>query len=195
MEDLPSGRRLWWWYIWGRRVIGISGSLIWSEPWWNWFFNPCGEFRWSPEDPVSQIHCPHLHVGAPGNFSDLLRSVHMLKREWGAKSNRELPHLSIHSKMQPGFLSFLWAELQPWFLSFLSLAEYSWWWYYNSNGEQFNKWVFCLDLLYILTSFLFLNDINSANFVYWWSYWEKNLCLSLDLNIRAIHESFGLKCE
>ena len=30
------------------------------------------EFRWSPEGPVSQIHSPHLHVGAPGVFSDLL---------------------------------------------------------------------------------------------------------------------------
>ena len=29
-------------------------------------FNPCGEFRWSPEGPVCQIHFPHLHVGAPG---------------------------------------------------------------------------------------------------------------------------------
>ena len=29
---------------------------------------PCGEFRWSQEGPVSQIHSPHLHVGAPGIF-------------------------------------------------------------------------------------------------------------------------------
>ena len=38
-------------------------------------FNPRGEFRRSPEGPVSQIHSLHLHVGAPGTFSDLLRSV------------------------------------------------------------------------------------------------------------------------
>ena len=42
--------------------------------------NPCGEFRRSLEDPVSQIHSPRLHVGAPWIFSDLLRSVQMLKR-------------------------------------------------------------------------------------------------------------------
>ena len=36
---------------------------------------------------------PHLHTGAPGVFSDLLRSVLMLKREWGAESNGKLPHL------------------------------------------------------------------------------------------------------
>ena len=47
-------------------------------------FNLRGEFWWSPEGPVSQIHSPHLHVGAPGIFSDLLKSVQMLKREWGA---------------------------------------------------------------------------------------------------------------
>ena len=32
--------------------------------------NPCGEFRCNPEGPVSQIHSPHLLVGAPGIFSD-----------------------------------------------------------------------------------------------------------------------------
>ena len=56
---------------------------------------PCGEFRWSLEGPVSQIHSPHLHIGAPGIFSDLLRSVQMLKRERGVESNGKLPHLFI----------------------------------------------------------------------------------------------------
>ena len=36
--------------------------------------------------------------GAPGMFSDLLKSVQMLKREWGAESNGKLPHLFIPSK-------------------------------------------------------------------------------------------------
>ena len=61
-------------------------------------FNPCGEFLRSLEGPVSQIHSPHLHVGAPGIFSDLLRFVQMLNREWGAESNGKLPHLFIPSK-------------------------------------------------------------------------------------------------
>ena len=56
-----------------RRVIGISGSLIWSKTLMELIFNPCGEFWLSPEGPVSQIHSPHLLVGAPGIFSDLLR--------------------------------------------------------------------------------------------------------------------------
>ena len=59
---------------------------------------PCGEFRRSPEGPVSQIHSPRLLVGAPGIFSDLLRFFQMLKREWGAESNGKLPHLFIPSK-------------------------------------------------------------------------------------------------
>ena len=59
---------------WGRRVNGISWSLIWWKTLMELIFNPCAEFRWSPEGPVSQIHTPHLHVGAPGSFSDLLRS-------------------------------------------------------------------------------------------------------------------------
>ena len=41
---------------------------------WNWF-NPCGEFRWSLECPVSEIHSPHLHVGAPGIFSDAMQKA------------------------------------------------------------------------------------------------------------------------
>ena len=61
-------------------------------------FNPFGEFRRSPDGPVSQIHSPHLHAGAPGIFSGLSRSVQMLKKEWGGKSNGNLPHLSIPSK-------------------------------------------------------------------------------------------------
>ena len=40
----------------------------------------------------------HLLAGAPGIFSDLLRSVQILKREWGAKSNGTLSHLFIPSK-------------------------------------------------------------------------------------------------
>ena len=56
------------------------------------------EFRSSPEGPVSQMHSPHLLVGAPGIVSDLLRFVQMLKREWGAESNGKLPHIFIPSK-------------------------------------------------------------------------------------------------
>ena len=37
----------------------------------------------------------------PGIFSDLLRSVQMLKREWGAESNGKLPHLFIPGKTEP----------------------------------------------------------------------------------------------
>ena len=37
----------------GRRMIGISGSLIWSKTLKELIFNPCGEFRISPEDPIS----------------------------------------------------------------------------------------------------------------------------------------------
>ena len=81
----------------GWRVIGISGSLNWSKTLMELIFNPCDGFWWSPEGPVSQIHSPHLHVGAPEIFSDLLRSVQILEREWGAES-RKLLHLFTSSK-------------------------------------------------------------------------------------------------
>ena len=48
------------------RISDLSKNLI------EFIFNLCGELRWSPEGPVSQIHSLHLHVGAPGIFSDLL---------------------------------------------------------------------------------------------------------------------------
>ena len=83
----------------GRRVIWISGSLIWSKTLLVLIFNPCGEFRWNPEDPDIQIHSPHLLFGVPGIFSDLLRSFQMLKRDWDAESNGNLPHLFICSKI------------------------------------------------------------------------------------------------
>ena len=82
----------------GRRVIEIYESLIWSKTQMELIFKPCGEFRVSPEGPVSQIHCPYLLVGDPGIFSHLLRFVQMLSREWGAESNGKLPHLFIPSK-------------------------------------------------------------------------------------------------
>ena len=79
-------------------MIGISGSLIWSKTLIELKFYPCGEFRWSPEGPVSQIHSPQLHTAAHGIFSDLLMYVQMLKRECGTESNGKLPHLFIPSK-------------------------------------------------------------------------------------------------
>ena len=81
-------------------------------------FNPCGEFRWSPEGPVSQIHSPHLHTGTPGIFSHLLRSVQMLKRVWIRKATRSnRTYLSL-VKLQSWFLGLqwktgLWTELRP----------------------------------------------------------------------------------
>ena len=52
-----------------------------------------------PGEPLnSQIHSPHLHDGAPGIFPELLKSVQMLKGEWGAESKGKLPHLLIPSK-------------------------------------------------------------------------------------------------
>ena len=78
-------------------MIGISASLIWSKILMELIFNHCDEFRWSG-GPSYPNPSPHLHAGAPGILSDLLRSVQMLKREWGVESNGKLPHVSIPSK-------------------------------------------------------------------------------------------------
>ena len=80
---------------WGFIVIVITESLIWLTTMMLLiaYLTPVVNFGGSSEGPVSQIHCPHLHVGAPGIFSDVLRSVQKLKIEWGAESNGKLPHL------------------------------------------------------------------------------------------------------
>ena len=69
--------------------MGISGSLIWSKTLMELIFNPCAEFRWSPEDLYVEVH---------GIFSDFSRSAQMLNREWGAESNGKLLDLFIPSK-------------------------------------------------------------------------------------------------
>ena len=83
----------------GRRVIGIFGSLIWSKTLMELRFNHCGEFRRSPEGPVSQIHSPHLYVGAPGIFPDILREA-------------TAPFQCL-VKLQPWFLSLWWKNCLP----------------------------------------------------------------------------------
>ena len=108
---------------WGWRVIGISGSLIWSKTLMELIFNPFGEFQLSPEGPVNQIHSPHFHDGTPGIFSGLLRSVQTLRRSGVRKATGSYCNYSSLVKLQPWFLSSwlktcLWAELQPWCLSF-----------------------------------------------------------------------------
>ena len=89
------------WDFWNSDIVKNLMELI---------FNICDEFRWNPEGSVSQIHSPHLHVGAAGIFSNLLRSVLMLKRERErereeCKNNEKLLHLFILVKLQPWFLS------------------------------------------------------------------------------------------
>ena len=102
----------------GRRVIDISGSLIWLKTRMKLIFNLCGVFWWSAEDPVSLIHSPHLHVGAPAIFLDLLRSVQMLKRNWGAESYRTYSIPGKTAALVPEFAveDLPSAELQPRFL-------------------------------------------------------------------------------
>ena len=91
----------------GRRFIGITWSLIWTKTLMKLIFNPCGEFEWSVEGPVSQIHFLHLQVGAPGIFSDLLRSVQMLKSGvW--KAMRSYCTYSTLVKQQPWLQSLHW---------------------------------------------------------------------------------------
>ena len=79
-----------------------------QEPWWNWDFNPHGEFRWNPnpEGPVSQIHSPHLLLGAPGIFFKVCSDA---KERVGCRKQREATaHIQSLVELQPLFLSLRW---------------------------------------------------------------------------------------
>ena len=71
-------------------------------------FNPCDEFWLSLEGPVSQIHSAYLHIGATGIFSDLLKSVQMLKRVGYGKQRKATAAIQSMVKLQPYFLSLRW---------------------------------------------------------------------------------------
>ena len=82
------------WYIY---FEGGEGLLEFPDLWsgqnlMELIFNPCGEFRWSPEGPVSQIHSPHLLVRAPSRSYKVCSDA---KERVG-----KLPHLSIPIKTQ-----------------------------------------------------------------------------------------------
>ena len=92
--------------------------------------------------PLAKSTLLYLHVGAPGIFSNFLRSVQMLQREWGAESNGKLPHLFIPSKtaaLVPEFAveNLPSAELHHWFLALavknLPLGRTLWWWWWYKN--------------------------------------------------------------
>ena len=94
---------------------------------------------------LSCIHSPHLHIGVPGNFSDLLKSVQMLKRECGAKSNGKPQHLIIPGKTAT-FVSWVWGG-RPAFgrtaayvpvlaLKDLPLGRSLWWWWFITQKHE-----------------------------------------------------------
>ena len=79
-------------------TVILRPHMLWSKTLMELIFNLWGEFGCSPEGPVSQIHSPHLYVGTSGIFSDILRSVQMLKREWVRKPTGSYDTYSIASK-------------------------------------------------------------------------------------------------
>ena len=124
-------------------MIGISWSLIWSK---TLISGPCDEFRWSPEDPVSQIYSPQLHIGAPEIFEGLFRREREngFRKETGnyfvysipAKTAALVPEFAVDDLPS--------AELQPMFLH-LQWRTYSWSEYCDDN---IFKWVIFSTSLY-----------------------------------------------
>ena len=117
----------------GRRVIGISGSLMWSKTLMELIFNPVvnfGEVRraqLAKSTLMTSSRCPW----------DIFRSFKVCSDAKERVGCGKQPHLFIPSKLQPSFMSLqwktcLWAELQSWCLSLqwrtCPWAE-QWWWF------------------------------------------------------------------
>ena len=86
-------------YSLGQRLIGISGSLIWSKTLIELIFNPCGEFRWSPL----------MLLGSLRSFkvcSDARERERERERERGGVRKGTGSYLTYSSlvKLLPGFL-------------------------------------------------------------------------------------------
>ena len=102
-------------YIYGdEEYLGFPDLWSGQKPWWNWYLTSGG-----PSWPNTLSSPPRWSLWI---FSDLVRSVQMLKREWDAERNGKLPNLFIPIKTATWFLSLqwkasFWAELQTWFLS------------------------------------------------------------------------------
>ena len=131
----------------GRRVIGISGSLIWSKTLMELIFNSCGEFWWR-----SGGHSPHPHVGAPGFFSDLLRSGSDARKWVGCRMQREVTapiHPWLNFSLVPEFAveDLPSTKLQRWFLR-LQWRTYPWAEHSDNdddnNDEEYNNIQICL---------------------------------------------------
>ena len=89
---------------WGEGWLGFPDLWSGQKPWWNWCLTPVANFG-----EVRRAKSTLLTlVGAPGIFSDLLRSVQMLKREGCRKQREATAPLKSLVKLQPWFLSLQW---------------------------------------------------------------------------------------
>ena len=79
-------------------MIGIS-DLVKNPDETDTVFTPCGEFQSSPKSVLSQIQSPpHWCPWDIFRSFDVCSDAKKREREWGAESNRKLPHLFIPSK-------------------------------------------------------------------------------------------------
>ena len=72
-------------------MIGISGSLIWSNILMELILTPVVNFGEVRRAPTAKSTLLTSTLVPLGSFQIFLRSVQMLKREWGAESNGKLP--------------------------------------------------------------------------------------------------------
>ena len=108
-------------------------------------FNPCGEFRWSPEHPVSQISHSSPPHWCPWDLFQIYKVCSDAKERVGCRKQREAttPIQSL-VKLQPWFLSLRWKTSLQQNCSLGScacsegpaLGQNTWWWWLMSKFQN-----------------------------------------------------------
>ena len=177
--------------FWARRVIGILDLWSGQKLRWNWYLTTVLNFGEVLRGLVSQIQSLHLHAGAPGIFSDILRSVQKLKREWGAETAgcyrtysslvkpERIAVLFALVKLQLWFLSLrwktcLWAELQSWCLG-LQWKACPWAEHFDDDGYDGDYYYYYFYYYFTSTRIEPKSNPNMKNIV--------NLCTSYNLYV------------
>ena len=151
----------------GRRVIGISDLV--KKPWWKWYLTPVVNFGEVRRGQLAKWTLLTSTLVPLGSFQ-ILRSVQMLNREWGAESNGKLLHCTYSipgktvalvpefvvedmpsAEMQPRFLRLQWRTC-PWTVHLMMMMNKTCYISMGAKGD-WNFWI--SDLIKILKELVF----------------------------------------
>ena len=131
----------------GQGWLGIPDLWPGQKLWWNWPLTPVVNFGEVRKAQLTKFTLLSSTLGDLQIFSDILRSVQLLKREWGAESNGKLQHLFVPSKPVTLVPEFTLEDLPedrrvtlvPAFgMKDLSSGRTLWWWWWFKFSTRWN---------------------------------------------------------